>query len=105
MNFSTTNPFQSRELLPFAEAVRESRRAKGHCDDDIQQHFLVVLTLDDNGHVIDLDAPIVSQEMPLSSSNQKRISNTARSSKKQPAPAVSAAAPETVMVEHDENIR
>ena len=63
MKFSTSNVFNNKEMLPFAEAVRESRRAKGLTssnDYDMQQHFLVVLTLDDNGNVIDLDAPIVS---------------------------------------------
>ena len=99
MNFSTTNPFQSRELLPFADAVRESRRAKGHHtassdnDDDIlQQHVLVVLTLDDNGNVIDLDAPIVSRMMPPASSNKPQKRSTAVS-----------AAPEAIDGEHDEN--
>ena len=96
MNFSTTNPIQSRELLPFAEAVRESRRAKGHTasSDDVLQHVLVVLTLDDKGNVIDLDAPIVSRMMPplASSRSQHRKRSTA-------VPA----ATEAVEGEHDEN--
>lgn len=55
------------------------------------QNVLVVLTLDDNGNVVDIDAPTVS----------KMNENKSTSSKQAPETVQAA---ETVEVEHDENI-